>query len=95
MDDLKQILKMYFEGYSQRQISDRLKRSRNTVAEIDELPQGKPQTSTGRLTAAHATRLGYLNSRFAVMTTTSSNTTVCTHLVYLVASHILESHFHS
>ena len=36
---------MYFEGYSQRQISDRLKRSRNTVAEIDELPQGKPQTS--------------------------------------------------
>ena len=61
----------------------------------NELPQGKPQTSTGRLTAAHATRLGYLNSRFAVMTTTSSNTTVCTHLVYLVASHILESHFHS
>lgn len=45
MDDLKPILKMYFEGYSQRQISDRLKRSRNTVAEIDELPQGKPQTS--------------------------------------------------
>ena len=65
------------------------------VAKTNELPQGKPQTSTGRLTAAHATRLGYLNSRFAVMTTTSSNTTVCTHLVYLVASHILESHFHS
>lgn len=34
MDDLKQILKMYFEGYSQRQISDRLKRSRNTDAEV-------------------------------------------------------------
>ena len=44
MDDLKPILKMYFEGYSQRQISDRLKRSRNTVAEIDFiefLPEGK------------------------------------------------------
>jgi len=35
---------------------------------FNELPQGKPQTSTGRLPAAHATRLGYLNSRFAVMT---------------------------
>ena len=34
MDDLKQILTMYYEGHSQRQISNRLKRSRNTVAEI-------------------------------------------------------------
>ena len=33
MDDNKTILKLYFEGISQRKIAERLKRSRNTVSE--------------------------------------------------------------
>ena len=34
MDDIKHILIMHYEGHSQRQISERLRRSRNTIAEI-------------------------------------------------------------
>ena len=34
MDDIKMILKLHFEGLSQRQIAERMKRSRNTVSEI-------------------------------------------------------------
>jgi len=34
MDDIKTILKLHFEGLSQRQIAERMKRSRNTVSEI-------------------------------------------------------------
>ena len=34
MDDIKHILIMHYEGHSQRQISERLKRSRNTIAEV-------------------------------------------------------------
>lgn len=33
MDDHKAILKLHFEGFSQRQIAEKLKRSRNTVSE--------------------------------------------------------------